>query len=361
MVRFLWRWLLRAFVALVLVAIALAAPAVYVETSCRGTPASGPYEPILVNPGWQRNEAASFFSYPEWHVAYTQQGLAQSLQGGADASGFDYIEAITGFWRSACALNRTAESDSASELPLEARIPMYVTGASFTFGMAMKALYENTVGRAAEALRGHEKTPQDRFDAQVTADYARFLERSPWYDYDFIKAVRGLWAEPVTEPMRGWERRIALSGEWLAKAGYAEVFAATLATPAKPQSKIRTVVRNVPPSQLSELGGIEIAGAGYQWVLIETATGPQYLSLLERIAAIGGEIAEIAGNDDIMVSVLSENKRMTPPDGTKIIATIPRPGMGGYRHLLEIRTASLSQLLRSLSQGNIRLERVYTY
>lgn len=361
MVRFLWRWARRAFLTLLLLVIVLAAPSVYVETSCRGTPAAEPYNPILVNPAWQRSEAASYFSYPEWHVAYTQQGLAHVLDAGADESAFDYVDAVFGFWQSACALNRAAENDSAAPLPLEARIPVYVTGASFTLGMGMKALYEQTIGRAIAALRGPEKTPQDRFAAQMTADYTRFLERSNWYSYDFAKAIRGLWSEPLTEKLRGWERRIALTGEWSAKAAYARAYASTLASREAPQSRIRTVVRNLPPAQLAAIPNVEIAGAGYQWVLIETPRGQQYARLLGILAAMGGEIAEIAGNDAVLVSVLSSEKRLSLPGGSKLITTIPRAGFGGYRHLVDVRTGSLSQLLRSLAQGEPKLERVYDY
>ena len=48
------------------------------------------------------------------------------------------------------------------------------------------------------------------------------MHETPWYEFPFGKAFNGLWS--TTEPehkLRHWERRLALSGEYGVKAGYA--------------------------------------------------------------------------------------------------------------------------------------------
>ena len=97
---------------------------------------------------------------------------------------------------------------------------MHVIGVSFTAELVLKAIYEETFGRVFALLRGPVKTGQDLYAAEMAADYAAFLQQTPWYKYDFRKANDALWAKPV-DSLRGQERRLALGLEWRGKAAYA--------------------------------------------------------------------------------------------------------------------------------------------
>ena len=139
-------------------------------------------------------EANSYLTYPEWHIVYAYEGLAKSLQKG-DEHEFGYRQSIAGFWTSFCALNRKASSRGGADFPT--RMTLHIIGQSFTFEMAMKAAYEETIGRFFAARRGAEKSAQDVYAAQVATDYAQFLQQKPWYQFDFEKSVDDLWNLPL--------------------------------------------------------------------------------------------------------------------------------------------------------------------
>ena len=97
-----------------------------------------------------------------------------------------------------------------------------VIGVSFTAEYGIKALYENTVGRATEWLFSTD-TPEDVFAAGVAREYGAFMHTTPWYRFPFLDRLGALWADvPWWGPRAGrkWERRVALSLELGAKGAY---------------------------------------------------------------------------------------------------------------------------------------------
>jgi len=203
-VRRVVKWsLLAAVVALVL----LLVPVVYVELACRGDQRTDKSTPLITDPAFQRQEANTYLTYPEWHIVYAYDGLAQALKTG-DEHAFDYASSVTGFWRTACVLMRVADEHGGADGATRQMI--HTIGVSFTAEMGAKAAYEETLGRFTAWLRGSDKTPQDDVVAAMATDYAAFLRQTPWYQYPFQRERRKLWAAPVHGWLRGWERRLAI-------------------------------------------------------------------------------------------------------------------------------------------------------
>ena len=198
-----------AIVLAVLVAV-LGAPIAYVELACRGGDPAPAYSPLITDSRHQRAEANSYLTYPEWHIVYAYEGLAETLRSG-DEHAFDYASAVAGFWSSYCALNQAAQNHGGADS--DTRSTIYVIGVSFMVEMALKAAYEETIGRLFASLRGPEKTPQDLLIREQAADYAAFLHQTPWYKYPFAAARSKLWAAPITSGPRGWERRLGIGAE----------------------------------------------------------------------------------------------------------------------------------------------------
>ena len=67
-------------------------------------------------------------------------------------------------------------------------------------------------------------------------------------------------------------------------------------------------------------------------------------------------LEEIAGNDDIMLTVLSDQ-----PELAGALMSLPRQGYGDTRHLLLVRVARLGDLLRALEAEGLRLEHIHDY
>ena len=77
---------------------------------------------------------------------------------------------------------------------------IYVIGISYSAEYAIKGLYENTIGRVFEWIRGEKRTPQDEFARAVLQDYAAFLYTIPWYKYPFREKLDGLMAISAPTP-----------------------------------------------------------------------------------------------------------------------------------------------------------------
>lgn len=356
--RKIWRALKWLIVGLALSIVALLAPVAYVELACRGTPQGANYKPLITDSAFHRSEANSYLTYPEWHIVYAYEGLAEKLKSG-DEYTFDYFASIQGFWSSACALTRTAGQHGAADF--NTRGTIHVIGVSFTAELLLKALYEETIGRAFAFLRGPQKTPQDVYAAEMAADYAAFLQQTPWYKYNFLSAIERLKAKPI-EGIRSHERRLALGLEWRGKAAYAGVIANAVQATGEAALTIRSLVSNVTAEELGKIDGVEIIQTQTQGVLIETPRYRAFTDILSQIANAGGQIVEIAGNDDVMVTVIAPKgpQFLLPPNVT-LIKSVNRDGFDSQRLLLDVKMSELAPMLVAFSGGNLVLEHVYDY
>ncbi|MEM6461751.1 MAG: hypothetical protein AAF724_07545 [Pseudomonadota bacterium] len=349
------KWLL---IAIFLVAVVLAIPVVYVEAACVQPPQEDSYEPIVANPVSERSEADTYLSYPQWHIVHAHEGIANVLKDG-DAHDFDYADSVVGFWKSFCDLNSVASQNGAEDI--RQRLPIHARGAGFTLEMMLRAGYEETLGRLFAIGRGDEKAPQDRKAAEIAADYARSLQ-SPGHSYDFDDAVDVLWDEPLTHPLRGWERRIVLGGALKAKAAYMGLINGTDGASARVGSPTRSVITGVSADRLSQIEDVAVVEKHAHYSVIETRQLKTFNEAFLAVAGEGGRVLEIAGNDDIMVSVIGPMPDpATSIAGHEIITLVNRDGFDGKRALLKVKITELASLAAQLKSSAMQLERIYAH
>jgi hypothetical protein len=338
----------------------LVGPIISTELFCHGKVDGPAYQPLINNKAEQRPSANSYMTYPEWHIVYAYEGLAETLDRG-DEYQFGYLHSVIGFWRAECRILQAADQHGGADFAT--RSTSYVIGPSFGLELFFKALYEKTLGAGFAILRGHEKAPQDIAAREMAHDYATFLNQAPWYEYDFQKAIIALWDAPVTQPIRGWERRLALTGEWKAKILYAQGIKSLVgATTGDADLTIFSVIQGLTKQQLMEIQGVSVKQELGPGLLIETPRYAAFNAILIEIAKRGGEIIEIAGNDNIMITTLhgrGANGRYG--ENAKVLATLERQGFGEERDLVEVKLAGLSGLIRQLPSGEARLEHIYDY
>lgn len=347
--RFLLRWLKRLVLLLVVLVLGLLSPVAYVELMCRPQGDAAPYAP-LVGEDWQRPEGRTLMTYPEWHIVHAYADYAEVIRTG-DPHDFGFFKAIGGFWSSTCALSQA--SGPHGGFPWETKQMVYVIGVSFTAELGLKAAYEETVGRLFAGLRGKTRALLDEVSAEHAAEYAVFLQQVPWYKWDFRRDADELDALDHAT-LRDRERAFALGLEYRAKAAYAGVIAAAVAATGEDQLRLRAVVRGVPAEALAALPEVQVIETRAEGVVIEAPRYRAFTRLAESIAAAGGEFVEIAGNDDILFTMIS-----TAAEEEGAIHAFARQGNPGYRHLVLIPVASLAQALRDLPPG--ALEHVHDY
>jgi hypothetical protein len=233
-------------------------------------------------------------------------------------------------------------------------------GVSFTLEMGLKAAYEETLGRLTAYWRGDQKTPQDIVARDMAGDYAAFLRQTPWYKYPFQPEIDKLWAAPVDEPVRGWERRLALGGEWKAKIAYAGMIANAVSATGEAKLTIFSIVSGIQATALSAMPDVRVVSESASGILIETPRYDRFTHILADIAKAGGTIHEIAGNDEIMVSLTAAATDQTPPPG-ELIARVPRAGFESDRLLVAVKIADLGQMLRERPIADPGIEHIFDF
>ena len=347
--RGLWRLFKRLVLLVLVLVLGLLSPVAYVELMCRPSGAVVVHDP-LVGADWQRAEGRTLLTYPEWHIVHAYADYAEVIRTG-DPQDYGFLSAIGGFWSSTCALSQA--SGPHGGFPWETKQMVYTIGVSFTAELALKAAYEETVGRLFVALRGPDHAPLDDLSAKQAADYAVFLQQVPWYKWDFTRDAAALDAA-ATDALRDRERRLALGLEYWAKASYAKVIEAAVAAVGADQLRLRAVVSGMPAEALAALPDVQVIGTLPEGVVIEAPRYRAFTRLAEQIVADGGNFVEIAGNDDILFTAIT-------PEATfpGAIHSFARQGNPGFRHLVLVRVADLAGVLRDLPEG--ALEHIHDY
>ncbi len=337
-------------------------PIAYVETACRGPSRTvrpdAPYERLLKSGPGIRKEARTWLTYPEWHIVYSAESYGRFL-GQRPPSAFPYFRHIGGFWSSYCALNKVT---SASAGTAEAKVMIYTIGISYTIELGLKGLYEKTVGRIFEWTAG-SRSAGDVYSAGVQQRYGAFMHETPWYEFPFGEAFRGLWrTRETSQYLRNGERRAVLSLEYGAKAGYASLIGwASNSTLGPDQRTLRMLL----PAN-ADAGAVDprirALGRARQGLLaVEVPRYAQLTDIIGKLAASGIDPVEIAGNDDIFLTVRAP-AAAPPPAGAAVLLSMPLDDRPGWRRLgLSTKVARLGPLLRAVRSAGGELEHVYDY
>jgi hypothetical protein len=335
-VRFLWRWLKRALLLLAVMILGLLSPVAYVEVMCRGSGEPAPYAALLPE-AERRPESRTLMTWPEWHIVHAYADYAAVI-GTGDPHDYGFLSGIGGFWSSLCTLSRAAPAHGGFDGPTKQMV--YTIGVSFTAELLLKAAYEETLGRLFAAIRGDGRAPLDDLSARQAADYAVFLQQVPWYRWDFRRDAAALSAA-ATGNLRDREREIALGIEYRAKAAYAGVIAAAVASVGPDETRMRVIVAGLPAQDLARLPDVQVIAAGPQGVELDTPRYRAFTDLARQVAAAGGDFVEIAGNDDILFTAISD---VADPGA---LISMPLQGRPGARGLYLVKVRDLAAALRA--------------
>lgn len=338
-----------------LVACALAAPVIWTETVCRAEPRPQAAPRFLTASEDQRPEARTFLVYPEWHIVYAYEEYAAARARGP-ADKFAYTDAIKGFWTSLCGVR--AEADTLGDPGTDAKITIYTIGLSFSLEMMMKGAYEESIGRLA-AWAGGDDTPQDALERDMAHEYGVFLHQTPWYLFDF-EGWRDRLKEAPTSGLRSWERRLALGAEWKAKALYADVITEAVGTMEPDETTMRIHVSGIDAEAVRDLPHAKVLRADAEGLVLDVDRYRTFTRTAESLAARGAVIDEIAGNDDIMVSLRGDFPR-SGLDDAEMISTIAGASGSPDRQLVKLKVPRLTSLIRNLGAAGLRLEHIYDY
>jgi hypothetical protein len=147
----------------------------------------------------------------------------------------------------------------------------------------------------------------------------------------------------------------------MSKAAYAKAIGGAVAATAPAQLVIRSIVDGLDEAALSSIYDVKVIGARDGHLEIETPRYELFTRIVVDIARKGGTIREIAGNDDIMVTLTApEGSAFRVEQGT-VIARMKRDGISGERLLVDVKVPHLASLIKSYPLGDPGLEHIFDY
>lgn len=319
----------------------------------------------LTPAGYHRPEEQTFLTFPEWYLVYSPEEYAR-YTATRGPSEFPFVGHLRQFVEG----YRYAYQATRERYPFNADYHLMCTiiGVSTAVEYTTRSAYEATVGRLTEASCGHRLTAEERYAAQVARRYAGFLDDHAWYEFDFRGALRGLYTEtPAWGPdmLRKWERRYALTTEYLFKGIYGGLMTAAARASYAPEPSVTAVVlTHSHPARLREVPGLEVLNSlPHERILALAPRYAAFMGVATQLAQQGADFEEIAGNrDQIALSVRAPRYTYTRRDDPRVRLvqpTLTEPDT--ERAVLVIPVAQLASTLRSLAHSPIRLEHIYDY
>jgi len=242
-----------------------------------------------------------------------------------------------------------------------------VIGSSFTLENLLKGLYENTIGRLTEWLSSNALTAEDAYARQVAKEYGDFIHTIPWYEFLFHAKFQGLWSTtPFWGPhvIRKWERKFALSLEYGGKALYGRLIRqGTQATYVPEKLAIQAWVEGLSDEVLQGQPDLRLVKSLNTLAAIVAI--PRYQAftvVVPQLAQHGVRFVEIAGNDDILMTVLApKNWAYDLPAGQCLFAMPILTQPAWQRLAVHVPVPALHLALNGLAGRHLTLEHLYDY
>jgi hypothetical protein len=314
---------------------------------------------------FRRGAEQTFLTFPEWFLVYSPAEYADYVKTHTPTR-FPFLCHIRQFWQGYSSVYEATRKDYPFNFGYHVMIA--VIGTSTTVEYGIRAVYEVLIGRLSELTQTGPLTEEDRYGAEVAQDYVDFIRIRPWYEYNFASKLAGLWRNTTffgKDMLRKWERKYALTTEYLAKAIYGWMIKIASGTAYDPAAETTIVVLDRVPQNISatlpQFKTLQTLASGH--TLAELPRYHAFMHYASTLAQQDVVFHEIAGNQDsILLSVLCNSANCILPAGSRAlfeqdILTVP----GNKRIVLTVPVASLASTLKMLATQGVTLEHIYDY
>lgn len=318
---------------------------------------------IMATPKYQRAEDATYLTFSEWYLVFNPQEYAQYLAT-KQPSGFPYFRGIVQMWSGYTQMYGIAQKHYLFNPGYNLMLVVICGSSTVEFGI--KGVYENTVGRIAEWTAQGQPTPEDTFAASVAKEYGDFIPTQPWFEFPFASKFKALWsAHDFFGPhfLRKCERKFFLSFEYGIKALYAGVIRfASHSVYGVADTEVYASGHNITEASLARTGVRRVQELGeHRWIF----TVPHYQGFTDTVPLLardGVEFEEIAGNDEIMLTLVAPstwNYDLTAGHPLFNMTLLTGPSL--KRVAVQVPVKSLGNVLREMDAKGLRLEHLFDY
>lgn len=284
----------------------------------------------------------TFLTFPEWYLVFSPEEQANYFKS-KTASSFPYYSHTYQFWESYRIVDNQIKGNY---LPNPGyHFMIWVIGTSTTVEYTIKSWYELLIGRITDTKK--VLTAEDKYTAEYTQDYVRFIKDHPWYEFNFREQLTKLWTKtPLwgNHFIRKIERRYILTSELLVKWGYGKLIG--LGTQQVYDQALPTTAVLTTDGKISNL--------------------PRYDKFNEAITTLareGKEFKEIAGNTSpILLTIVVPSSVQEKYTYAQIVFTQPIPSNPKAKRIaMAVPVSKLNSLLAQLLKDKIKIEHVFDF
>ena len=341
------------------------APTAFVASNCWGDGFQAPMrrpEAARNIPNYARDEQYTYLALPEWVIIDATNEYARFIAK-EPPSHFPYFSAIGQYWEqygAVCAVTRRSYAYDAGT-----HVNLGLVGTIFSVENIVKGMYENSFGWLTERFSSRD-TAEDAFAAQLALEYGTFMQTEPWYSFPFADRLMTLWTgTPLTGQLmaRKWERRLSMTAELAVKAVYASVVGlSTGLAYAATGSQVHVWIERTPASVLTDKQFTHVGEAPNQGAILALPGGEAFTRLMLDLHSRGVKFVSIAGNDDILITVIVQPKQPVPAAPARVITAVPvLTNPANSRLALSVPVASLSDVMTGVLSNGGSIERIYDY
>jgi hypothetical protein len=351
--------------AVLIFLIIIFAPTTFVASNCWGDG----FEPPMRRPdaarnipNYARDEQYTYLALPEWVIIDATSAYGRFIAK-EPPSHFPYFSAIGQYWEqygAVCGITRRSYAYDAGT-----HIHLGVVGTIFSVENIVKGLYENSFGWLTERFSSRD-TPEDAFAATLANEYGTFIQTQAWYSFPFADRLMSLWTEtPLmgAHPTRKLERRLSLTAELAVKAVYASIVGlSTGVAYAAAGPQVHVWIERTPASVLTDTQFSHAGDAPNQGAILRLPGGEPFTRLMLDLHSRAVKFVSIAGNDDILVTVIVRPNQPVPTAPARVITTVPVLTSPENRRIaLSVPVAALSDVMTAVLSNGGSVERIYDY
>ena len=314
--------------------------------------------------GYKKPESQTLLTIPEWYLVFNPKEYADYLESGQNPDGFPFFESVDEYWK----LYKKSIKLTAGIYP---RNPEYITmlrviGISTAIEYFIKGAYENTIGGLFRRLGSDRPSPDELLIREAHRAYSDFIYDDVWYAFDFMSWVRRSWSSELVgfNVVRPLERRLAFCAEFLVKAAYARLIEfAARSTYQAPRKRVVMVVHATRKDALDVDPRLqrEREFAGNEFVVSVPRWEP-FTEITKKLAENDVDFREVAGNDDIAVTLLHSGVVHVDEAWGQTLAVshvVTQPSM--TRSIVFLRVEHLAEALRDFAERGIAVEHIFDY
>lgn len=319
-------------------------------------------------PQYIKGEEQTYLTLPEWYLVFNPNEYAQYLTSGNNPSNFPYLASIDEYWRLYDrVMHLTTDIYPENN---EYKTMLNVIGISTTVEFLIKGFYETTVGRFS-FWTASNSTPEDLHIQQAHTAYSNLIYHEPWYVFPFSEWLGKIWTDtPFFGPnfIRKMERKILFTLEFGFKTIYAKLIglgATSTNDPSDGKVKMHVILPidmktdrlEVIDNRISELHDF---GGDERIISIPRWGG--FTEIIPKLASNKVQFIEIAGNEDILVTVITDKGRSVQlSDSQYLFDSLVISPKGKQRLVYSIKVAALADFINALDKYDLILEHIYDY